>query len=157
MFQFIMVMIWQICWFPSLLNIKICSLWCTMVSHSKFSQHHSQMLIPLVLIYQLVLYFLSPQNVKINTMPGLIVSWPCRGPASFTLFLPTLCGKRGIFTRSPWPWVYCPLSFLKLSCCFPCSIAEVVWDLCQPISRDYWNMWTKSWQGVLEWQKLPYL
>ena len=45
------------------------------------------------------------------------VSWPCFGPTSLTLFLPTLFGKRGIFTRSPWPWAFCPLS-----CYFPCSI-----------------------------------
>ena len=32
----------------------------------------------------------------------------CRGcgPASLTFFLPTLFGKRGIFTHSPCPWVF---------------------------------------------------
>ena len=76
MFQFIMVMIWQICWFPSLLNIKICSLWCTIVSHSKFSQHHSQMLIPFILIYQLVLDLLSPQISTCNRLIDLQFFFP---------------------------------------------------------------------------------
>ena len=43
---------------------------------------------------------------------GLIqLSLPCYGPESLTLFLSTLFGKRGIFTRSHVLWVFFPLSF----------------------------------------------
>ena len=28
------------------------------------------------------------------------------------LLFPTLFGRRGIFTCSPWSWVFCPLSFI---------------------------------------------
>ena len=39
------------------------------------------------------------------------MSRPCFGPASLILFLPTLFGKRGIFTRSPDREYFVPSHF----------------------------------------------
>ena len=44
--------------------------------------------------------------------------WKCLSwPLSRSFFL-NLFGKRGIFTRSPLPWVFCSLSFSHCHCCF---------------------------------------
>ena len=84
-----------------------------------------------------IYHFWVQDAVREAWMRPTPLSWPCCGPASLTLFLPTLFGKRGIFTCSTLPWVFCPLSFyitmmlisdhIIVTCLF--ILWTLIWDL----------------------------
>ena len=59
-------------------------------------------------------FFQIPVTSFINALSLTVMT-----TAIVLLLLPTLFGKRGIFTRSPLPWVFETLSFSLLSCYLP--------------------------------------
>ena len=84
----------------------------------------------------------------------LCVLWPCCGPASLTLYLPTLFGKRGIFTLYPWPWAFNPLSFCITMLLIPDFLVVTCLLLCTIllVKLTFLIMWR-----ILHWSKNNFL